>query len=57
MEFGFILWSYPDVSEFIALCNFTADYLYETDLYTIIEAINAKLHDYLIMTDTIPAFN
>jgi hypothetical protein len=35
-----------ELSEFIALCNFSDDYLYETDLYTIIEALYVKLDDY-----------
>lgn len=42
-----------ELTEFIALCNFTDDYLYETDLYTIIEAMYAKLHDYQSTSDTI----
>jgi len=46
-----------ELSEFIALCNFSDDYLYETDLYSIIEALNAKLHHYQNMIDTIPSVN
>ncbi len=46
-----------ELSEFIALCNFSEEYLYETDLYTIIEDLYAKLDDYQNMIDTIPSFN
>ena len=42
-----------ELSEFIALCDFSDDYLYETDLPTIIEALYAKLDDYQNRTDTI----
>lgn len=45
-----------ELTEFIAYCNFSEDYLYETDLYTIIEDLYAKLNDYQIMIDTIPSF-
>ena len=46
-----------ELSEFIAQCNFSEEYLYETDLYTIIEDLYAKLNDYQNMIDTIPSFN
>jgi hypothetical protein len=44
-----------ELTEFIALCNFSEEYLYETDLYTIIEALYVKLDDYLNRVDTIPS--
>ena len=44
-----------ELTEFIAFCNFSEDYLYETDLYTIIEDLYAKLDDYQIKRDTIPS--
>jgi hypothetical protein len=44
-----------ELTEFIALCNFSEEYLYETDLYTIIEALYAKFKDYQNMIDTIPS--
>ena len=43
-----------ELTEFIAFCNFSEDYLNETDLYTIIEDLYAKLDDYQNMRDTIP---
>ena len=43
-----------ELTEFIALCNFSEEYLYETDLHTIIEALYVKLNDYQNMIDTIP---
>jgi len=46
-----------ELSEFIAQCNFSEEYLYETDLYTIIEALYAKLDGYQNMRDTIPSVN
>ncbi len=46
-----------ELSEFIGLCNFSEEYLYETDLYTIIEDLYTKLYDYQNMIDTIPSFN
>jgi len=42
-----------ELTEFIAMCDFSDDYLYETDLYTIIEAMYAKLSDYQTRRDTI----
>jgi len=44
-----------ELTEFIAFCNFSEDYLYETDLYTIMENLYAKLDDYQNMRDTIPS--
>ena len=44
-----------ELSEFIALCDFSDEYLYETDLPTIIEALYAKLDDYQYRKDTIPS--
>jgi hypothetical protein len=35
-----------ELTEFIALCNFSEDYLYETDFYTIMEALYEKFHEY-----------
>lgn len=34
------------LTEFIAMCNFSEEYLYETDLNRIIEALYAKLEEY-----------
>lgn len=45
------------LTEFIALCNFSDEYLFETDLYTIVEAMYAKLEDYLSMADTVRTAN
>ena len=42
-----------ELTKFIAYCNFSDDYLYETDLYTILEELYAKLNDYQNMGDTI----
>jgi len=44
-----------ELTEFIAMCNFSEEYLYETDLYTIIEALYAKLHGYQNKRDSIPS--
>jgi len=41
------------LTEFIALCNFSEEFLYESDLYTIIDALYARLDDYLSRADTI----
>ena len=46
-----------ELSDFIALCNFSEEYLYETDISTIIEAMYAKLNDYQNMRDSIPTIN
>lgn len=35
-----------ELTEFIALCNFSEEYLYETDLNRIIEALYAKLEEF-----------
>ena len=43
-----------DLTEFIALCNFSEDYLFETDLPTIIEDMFAVLDDCQSKRDTIP---
>jgi hypothetical protein len=45
------------LTESIALCNLSDEYLFETDLYTIIEAMYVKFDDYLSMTDTIRTVN
>ena len=42
-----------ELTAFIAMCNFSEEYLYESDLYTIIEALYEKLNDYHNMKDTI----
>lgn len=41
------------LTEFIASCNFSDDYLYNTDLYTIIEALYAKFDVYQSEADSI----
>jgi len=46
-----------ELTDFIAFCNFSEDYLYETDLYTIMEDLYAKLDDYQILRDTIPSIS
>jgi hypothetical protein len=46
-----------ELTEFIAMCDFSEDYLYETDLYTIIEDLYAIFHGYQSMRDTIPSFS
>ena len=46
-----------ELSQFIAMCNFSEEYLYETDLYTIIEALYLKLDEYHSLGDTIPSLN
>jgi hypothetical protein len=46
-----------ELTEFIAMCNFSEEYLYETDLYTIMEDLYNKLDAYQLMRDTIPAVN
>lgn len=46
-----------ELTEFIAFCNFSEDYLFESDLYTITEALYARLNDYHSRPDTIPSFN
>lgn len=44
-----------DLSDFIALCNFSEDYLFKTELPTIIEDIYAVLDTYHSMQDIIPS--
>ena len=46
-----------ELTDFIAQCNFSEEYLFETDLHTIIEALYIKLYDYQNMMDTIPSVN
>jgi hypothetical protein len=46
-----------ELTEFIAMCNFSEEYLYETDLYTIIELLYVKLEEYHAIRDTIPSQN
>ena len=46
-----------ELTEFIALCNFSDDYLYSTDLYTIIEALYAKFDTCQTSLDKIPPAN
>jgi len=46
-----------ELTEFIALCNFSEEYLYEKDLYTIFEALYVKFDDYQNKVDTIPSVN
>ena len=41
------------LSTFIAYCNFSEDYLYESDLYTIVESLTDKFDAYQAMTDSI----
>lgn len=43
-----------ELTEFIALCNYSDNYLYNTDLFTIMEDLYAKFDDYQRITDTIP---
>jgi hypothetical protein len=44
-----------ELTAFIAYCNFSEDYLYETDLYTIMEDLYAKFDGYKTIKDTIPS--
>lgn len=46
-----------ELTEFIALCNFSEDYLYETDLYTITEAMYTILDEFRNMKDSISSVN
>lgn len=46
-----------ELTEFIAFCNFSEDYLYESDLYAITDALYAKFNAYQNRPDTIPAAN
>lgn len=43
------------LTKFIALCNFSEAFLYEANLYTITEALYAKLNTYNKNTDSIPS--
>jgi hypothetical protein len=43
-----------ELSDFMAYCNFSKDYLFETDLYTIIEALHVKFDAYQNMILDIP---
>ncbi len=40
---------------FIAFCDFNEEFLYETDVYTIIEALFAKLNDYQSRRESNPS--
>ena len=42
------------LSTFIAYCNFGEDYLYESNLYTIVEALTDKFDSFQAMRDSIP---
>lgn len=46
-----------ELTEFIALCDFSEDYLYETDFYTIMDDLQAKFNDFQLKLDTIPSIN
>lgn len=46
-----------DLTQFIAYCNFSEDWLYEADLYTITDSLYAKLSDFQMKRDTIPLHN
>lgn len=46
-----------ELTEFIALCDYSEEYLYETDLYTIIDDMQAKFNDYQLKLDTILYLN
>lgn len=43
-----------ELTAFIARCNFSDDYLFDTDLYSIVEAISAKFDAFELLGDTIP---
>ncbi len=43
-----------ELSTFIAYCNFNNDYLYESNLYAIVEALTDKFNTYQAMRDSIP---
>lgn len=42
---------------FMAFCNFSEEYLYKADLYSIIESIHKKHSAYLPVSDTVPHVN
>lgn len=46
-----------ELTEFIAMCDFSEAYLYETDLYTIVEDIYVKFSEYQSIRDTIPSYS
>lgn len=46
-----------DLTRFIAHCNFSEDYLYESDLLTIIEAVERSFKSYHFPKDSIPVMN
>ena len=46
-----------ELTKFIVSCNFSDDYLYETNLYAIIEALYLKFNAYQSPTDTISSLN
>jgi hypothetical protein len=46
-----------ELTEFIAYCNFSEDYLYKSDLYTITDSLYAMFSDFQMKRDTIPSHN
>lgn len=46
-----------ELTEFIALCDYSDEYLYETDLYTILDDLHAEFNNYQLKLDTIPYVN
>ena len=46
-----------ELTEFIAMCDFSEPYLYETDLYTIVEDIYTRFQEYQNQRDSIPSSN
>jgi hypothetical protein len=44
-----------ELTEFIAMCNFSDEYIYETDLYTIMEVLYQRFDEYQSLQDTIPS--
>ena len=46
-----------ELTRFIAFCNFSEDYLYETDLIAIADSIFAMYTDFQSRNDTVPSFN
>lgn len=45
------------LTHFMAFCNFSEEYLYKADLYSIIETIHKKYSAYLPVADTVPQVN
>lgn len=43
-----------ELTRFIAICNFSEDFLYKTDLFTIIETVSNKYNLYAATFDSIP---